>query len=499
MTDLHKAGRRLAAGLLFLLLPPAMAASCPGGGARPEWINSPDAITEQHYLSAGVSHQADAPLPERLASARQDALKNLSAMIQVEVRNALTLEQTRRQGGGTVLTESNLRSLTETSTRASLENVEAVESWEDPASCQVWVRVRVARAVLEQKKQEGLARQLFTLLTAQLASAQDATRPVEARQAALEAAQDVLPRITLSLVPEASSAAYYSQQLRRLAESLGTLRTEVQSAKKLLDDADAQLNQAAEQSSEPARVRLQRAAIANYRTLLQKHPNGLAALFGPGDVYMKLGEVEELRGNSCGAKNYYLQAATARQLVDRRAVAQQRADGLKCAPADMDKALWKQYFEGRKIDLYCVQQGTRPTPQAWNKACDEVGNQFRALGAEIDARGVQLPAAQAQALLQGEIPPELGAKDRTLLVVLASGKLNTRQEGGSPGGREFQFDGMLWTLLLSEGQSVYSDRFQGATGWNPISPEMVMDVLALNVVRRWQSRFTSFLRKDLAP
>lgn len=495
MTDLRKAGRGLAAGLLWLLLAPALAASCPGGGARPEWTGSPDTITEQHYLSAGVSHQADAPLAERLASARQDALKNLSALIQVEVRNALTLEQTRRQGGGTVLSESNLRSLTETSTRASLENVEAVESWEDPASCQVWVRVRVARSVLEQKKQEGLARQLFNLLTGQLATAQDTARPIEARQAALEAAQDVLPRITLSLVPEASSAAYYSQQLRRLTDALGALRTEAQGARKLLDEADAQLNQAADQSSEPARVRLQRAAIANYRTLLQKHPNGLAGLFGPGDLYMKLGEVEELRGNSCAAKNHYLQAVAARQLVDRRAVAQQRADGLNCAPADMDKALWKQYFEGRKIDLYCV-HSTRPTPQPWNKACDEVGNQFRALGAEIDARGVQLPAAQAQALLQGELPPELGTKDRTLLAVLASGKLNTRQEGG---GREFQFDGMLWTLLLSEGQSVYSDRFQGATGWNPISPEMVMDVLALNVVRRWQSRFTTFLRKDLAP
>lgn len=493
MTELRQAGRRLAAGLLFLLLPPAYAASCPGGGARPEWVHNPDTITEQHYYSAGVSHQADAPLSERLTSARQDALRNLSSMIQVEVRNALTLEQTRRQGGGTVLTESNLRSLTETSTRASLENVEAVESWEDPASCQVWVRVRVARSVLEQKRREGLARQLFTLLTEQMAAAQDAARPLDARQAALDAAQDALPRITLSLVPEASSAAYYQQQLRRLADALGTARTEVQGARKLLDDADAQLNQAADQSSEPARVRLQRAAIANYRSLLQKHPNGLAALFGPGDLYMKLGEVEELRGNACGARNYYLQAVASRQVVDRRAVAQKRAEGLSCSAADMDKALWKQYFEGRKIDLYCV-HSTKPAPQAWSKACDEVGNQFRALGAEIDARGIQLPPPQAQALLQGEVPPGLGTKGRSLLAVLATGTLNTRQEGG---GREYQFQGMLWTLLLDEGESVYSDRFQGATGWNPISPEMVMDVLALNVARRWQGRFTSFLRKDL--
>lgn len=475
----------------------ALAATCSGSGPRPEWINSPESITDSHYYSAGVSSQTDAPMVERLASARQDALRNLSSLIAVEVRNSLTLEQSRVQGGNKVLTESNLRSLTETSTRASLQDVESVENWEDPGNCQVWVRVRVAKSVLEQKKREGLARQLFGLLTSNLTLAQDAARPIEARQAAFEEAQDLLPRLALNLVPEASSAAYYTQQLRRLGESLSALRADVQIARKRLEDADDALSRAAEQSSESARVPLQRAAIGNYRSLLQKYPNGLAALFGPGDLYLKLGEVEEIRGNSCAAKNYYLQAAVSRQVVDRRAVAQKRADALNCSEADMEMSLWKQYFEGRKIDLYCV-QGTQPALQQWNKACDEIGNLFRSLGAEIDARGVQLPATQAQALLRGDIPAGLGASGRAFLGLLASGKLNTRQESGSPSGREYQFEGMLWTLLLDEGQSVYSDRFQGATGWNPISAGMVMDVLALNVVRRWQDRFTRYLRKDLS-
>ncbi|MFO6420654.1 LPP20 family lipoprotein [Hylemonella sp. W303a] len=503
----------------FTAAPLAGAATCPGNGAQPPWVASPDAISGAFFFAAGVSSLSSGPLAERLDSARQNALRSLASLIQVEVRNSLTMEQSQRQSGGAVLTESTLRTLTETSTQATLENVETVATWEDAANCQVWVRVRIAQQIVEEKKRAALARQWFTQFNEQLATAQDETQPLGARQTALEAAQDGLPRITLALIPEASSPAYYTQLLRRLDTSLGTAARELEGVRQRLAQADAQLLKAEDAPDEAAKARLRLSAIGTYRDLLRQHANGLPPLFAPGDLYLKLAEAEELRANRCGAKTYYQLALTARQLVDRSAVARQRASSLNCSAADLETARWRQYFEGRPLELLCLQrvqtaltaQTTHAVQSAqtasttpWHKACDEVGNGFRALGADIQTRNATLPPAQTQALLQGNLPEKLGAPgqtDRPMLVVLASGKLNSRQDtspNGSPS-RAYQFEGLLWTLLWDGGKPVYTDRFQGLTGWNPVSAEMTMDVLALNVVRRWQERFGKFLNPEISP
>ncbi|WP_165493106.1 LPP20 family lipoprotein [Hylemonella gracilis] len=497
---------RLTATALFFFgaAPLAWAATCPGNGPQPGWVSSPDAISGAYFHAAGVSSQSRGPLAERLDSARQNALRSLSSLIQVEVRNSLSMEQSQRQSGGAVLTESTLRTLTETSTQATLESVETMETWEDAASCQVWVRVRIARQILEEKKRTALARQLFAQFNAQLATAQDDSLVLATRQIALEAAQDGLPRITLALIPEASSPAYYTQQLRRLDQALGATAREVEHARQRLAQADEQLLKAEDLPDEAAKARLRLAAIGIYRQLLQQHAQGLPPLFAPGDLYIKLAEAEELRANRCGAKTYYQLALSSRQLMDRSALARQRADHLNCSATDLETARWRQYFEGRPLELLCLQKAQTATATPWPKACDEVGNVFRALGADLQTRRAALPAAQTQALLQGNLPEKLGTPggtDRPMLVMLASGKLNSRQDRAPDGkpAREYQFEGLLWTLLWDGGKPVYSDRFQGLTGWNPVSPEMTLDVLALNVVRRWQDRFGKFLNPEIAP
>ena len=481
------------AAALFLLLvflsPAGEAASCPGGGPRPGWISSPESITEEHFWAAGVSSQKEGPLADRLATAKQDALKNLSEVLQVTVRNQLVLEQQRQQKGSAVLTDSNLRSLTETSTNASLQNVETMETWEDPGSCQVWVRVRVDRKMVG-------ARQLFVLLSDRLEVAQNASKSLDERQTAYEGAVDVLPRITLNLVPEASSSLYYGQLLKRIGDSLRTAQGDVKEVKTQMDEAERNLNRSAEQTAEAGRSKLQLAVINTYRTLLTRFPSGLSTLFGPGDLLMKLGEIEEIRGNTCGAKSYYQQAVDAKQVVDRKATAAKRVEGLSCSASDMEKTVWRQFFEGRSLRIVCL-HNTEGSPSSWPKACDQVGNIVRSLGAEINMASVQLSPGQTQQIMKGEIPSGLGTTGEPVLGYVASGKMTTRQADGGKEAREYRFEGMIWTLLLDDGKAVYSDRFQGTTGWNPISPEMVMDVLGLNVVKRWQDRFSRFLRHEL--
>jgi len=55
----------------------------------------------------------------------------------------------------------------------------------------------------------------------------------------------------------------------------------------------------------------------------------------------------------------------------------------------------------------------------------------------------------------------------------------------------------MTTFVLENRTAVFADRFQGTTGWNPISRQMVMDVLGINVVKRWRDKFSKFLRHEL--
>jgi len=488
----------IAVVLLIVAFPQfSLAAQCTGGGAKPAWVDSPESVTDEYFFAAGVSDDVKASLADRISSAKQNALKNISETIEVSVKNSLILEQSSREKSGRAVTESNLLSITQTSTNASLKNVEVIDTWEDSKTCAIWLRARVSKLQVEQGKREGLAKTLFSVLNDQLVVAQNNTAPLDARISAVDTALDVLPRIALEFIPEASSAAYYTQILKRLQKDLGAARNDLDGARKALSDADSLINKAAEQTDESAKSKLLGLAVSSYRALLAKHSNGLPPLFGPGDILFKLGEVEETRGNSCGAKNYYQQSTDSIQLNDRQLVAKKRGDALACSAEDMERTLWRQYFEGRPTVILCYYQAGADQG-LWHKACDGMNNLLKPLGADTTVRARGLSAEQLRKLQRGDIPNNLAEQDKLLLGVFASGKMNSRIDKEAPGkNREYQFDGGLATFLIEDGKTTFSDRFQGTTGWNPVSSRMVMDVLAINVVKRWRDKFSKFLRHEL--
>ncbi|MDO8988677.1 MAG: hypothetical protein Q7U91_03500 [Sideroxyarcus sp.] len=475
----------------------AFAVQCSGSGPRPDWVDSPESVTEEHLFAAGVSDDPQAPLAERIATAKQNALKNLSEMIEVSVKNSLVLEQSSRNVAGTELTDSSLQSITKTSTNASLRNVESVATWEDPKTCSIWLRARVSKKHVEQGKREGLAKTLFGVLNEQLAVVQNEGASLNGRLSAVDAALEVLPRIALEFIPEASSAEHYARLLNGFKRDLQQTRDDLDQAKAALAAADLQVNQASGQTGEVEKSRTLVAAAGAYKGLLAKHGGGLPPVFEPGDILFKLGEVEELRKSACGAKSYFQQAADSKQLNDRREIARKKAETLVCSAEEMEKTLWRQYFEGRATTLVCYfNSGT--DRGAWNKACDSLNNVIRPLGADVEVRMQALSAPQLQALQKGEIPKSMGEPGKLVLGVVALGKMRNRADRDPQGrGREYQFEGGMTTFLLENGTPVFADRFQGTTGWNPISQEMVMDVLGINVIKRWREKFSRFLRHEL--
>ena len=60
----------------------AGAAQCAGGGARPAWVDSPESVTDDYFLAAGVSDDVKAVLADRIASAKQSALRGSSRFAQ---------------------------------------------------------------------------------------------------------------------------------------------------------------------------------------------------------------------------------------------------------------------------------------------------------------------------------------------------------------------------------------------------------------------------------
>lgn len=483
---------------LMVFAPFADAAQCSGSGVRPDWVDNPETVTDEFYFAAGVSADPRESLAERIATAKQNALKNLSEVIEVSVKNSLILEQSSRNVAGKELTDSNLQSITQTSTNASLRNVESVATWEDPATCAIWLRARVSKKQVEQGKREGLARTLYGVLNEQLTTAQNEAAPLNGRLAAVDAALEVLPRIALEFIPEAGSKDHYHQLLNRFRKELQQMRDDLDAARASLGEADLLVNTASGQTGETEKAKSLAAAANTYKALLAKHGGGLAPVFEPGDILFKLGEVEELRKSSCGAKSYYQQAADSKQLNDRRETARKKAAELGCSAEDMEKTLWRQYFEGKSTTLICYfNSGT--DRGAWNKACDGLNNVIRPLGADINVRSQALTAAQLHALQKGEIPSTLGESGKLVLGVVALGKIHSRADRDPQGrGHEYQFEGGMTTFLLENGTPVFADRFQGTTGWNPISREMVMDVLGLNVVKRWRDKFSKFLRHELS-
>ena len=98
------------------------------------------------------------------------------------------------------------------------------------------------------------------------------------------------------------------------------------------------------------------------------------------------------------------------------------------------------------------------------------------------------------------MPPTKPWPDKTdadlILVAVADGRFNKRDNPENPFGEDVQFAGEIRTIAVQNGKPVFSDRYKGATGWNPMGEEMVLDVLAIHVFKRWQAKYLERIISD---
>lgn len=135
-----------------------------------------------------------------------------------------------------------------------------------------------------------------------------------------------------------------------------------------------------------------------------------------------------------------------------------------------------QSLSGKTVALACVQR-ISGVDEPWHKACSELETLLQESGANVSLFDV----AELDQLKQ----------TKASMLIIASGKVDTRDSKSSAFPTDYRFNGQVVTTL-SLGSEGFKDSFSGLTGWSPVSQQMTMDVLALNITKRVRQRLIKF-------
>lgn len=455
----------------------------------PAWVGQVQGKSENVVFGVGSADGNGNSSGTRLIeSARQAAIRNLTETVQVTVRSNLTLMETKKQTGSRIFTDSSMQSAIETAANLSMKNLRIDDPWLDRKTCTVWVRAFTDLQSIEQAQLEQYHRQLLATLKEWRERAAQENLPRDERLSAVRLASNLLGQINFKILPDISQS-YYQQWVEDLRLKLESSQNKTEVAQQTLKEAEKRIDRARLEISEADRNKGLAKAAQQLRQLLIDYPQGEKNVFRPVDLQIRLAELDLERGNTCGARKQYMKLMDDPDpaIVD---IGRKKARETPCSPADQEKSAWRQVFEGRDIDLVCVQR-LNGKATFWSKACDTFANQIRPYGASVKIIAELPSTISIQALLQEGSP---SASSSPTLYVLADGKIQKQNNRDNPsGGVDYQFTGQM-AMLFSENQSLtFSDRFQGVTGWNPLSEQMAMDVLALNLGKRWKEKFSAYL------
>ncbi|MET0333879.1 MAG: hypothetical protein ABW190_06375 [Rhizobacter sp.] len=445
----------LCGGALALSLSFNAGAACkvPSEGDTPPAWTRPDAAEDAAVVSGVVSGVGSASidgdrLPEALAAARTQALKELAERIRVSVSSSVKLNDSKVSEGGKQVLRSSIESVAEATTNVTLQNVRADQQWVDARRCQAWVRVSVSRADFERARKRDLLLGLSKQVSAMLALAEDASKPLPQRESSAAAAAALLGTNDFREVPEVPVAALKSR-LGGVNKMLDKMK---QDETRLLGLAQSHVQAYAEFKSATNPVeRLEAAgrALRPLRTLL-------AASWVPDESVIGFAAQPRLVSllNEAGYPCLARKAAN---------------DAQACPANDLAQERQKEYFAGRQVQLSCtLKLAGKATP--WTKACASLGESLAKLGArtQVDAGTAKVAAGVTQIKLN------------------ADGRTAKRQdpEDKSTG---YRFEGTV-TSQVRGLDSPIDDSYQALTGWNPVSDAMATDILALSAAKRLVER-----------
>ena len=165
---------------------------------------------------------------------------------------------------------------------------------------------------------------------------------------------------------------------------------------------------------------------------------------------------------------------------------------------DGDTYRWHREFEGRKI-LIASAYRSGDSVGEWPKIHDELLNHIEGYGGSSMRLKAGSDLKQILSISKeptGAWPVDAVPDTDIVMVAVADGKFNKRDNPKNPFGEDVQFAGEIRTITLKNGTLYFSDRYRGATGWNPMGEEMCMDVLALHVFKRWKMKYLKHISDE---
>lgn len=441
----------LVVALVCLAVSPFASAACKvigDGDTAPAWT-SPQAPEDAATVSAVGSATIDGDrLPEALAAARTNALKELAERIRVSVSSSVKLNDSKVSEGGKQVLRSSIESVAEATTNVTLQNVRADQQWVDARRCQAWVRVLIGRADFERARKRDLLIGLSKQVGAMLTLAEDATKPLVQREGSAAAAAALLGSNDFRDVPEVPVAALKSR-LGGVDKMLAKMK---QDETRLLGLAQSHVQAYAEFKSATNPVeRLEAAgrALRPLRTLL-------AASWVPDESAIGFAAQPRLVSllNEAGYPCLARKAAN---------------DAQGCVPEALAQERQKEYFAGRQVQLSCsLRLAGKAEP--WAKACASLSESLAKLGARTEVA----PASAK---------PTAGM---TQIRLDAEGRIGKRQDPDDKS-TGYRFEGAVKSQVRGL-DSPIDDTYQALTGWNPVSDAMATDILALSAAKRLVER-----------
>jgi hypothetical protein len=457
------AARGAAALLALALATPALAQTCPvaiTATAQPGWVNDPGGGPDSLF-AVGVAEVARAgTLEAAREAARARAVTELAQQIQAEVRSRITesIEKVTRDGRSRV--DERFASVGEVQSRLSLRNLQIDQQWLDAPGCRLWLRVRLPRAEAERARAAATSDAAAATLRERLQQAADAARSSGERSAALAEARELAALADPALSPGFSREAF-ELQAAELTGTLTALRERDAQVRAQLAAHVQAMAQAGAGASGAARRALLGRALAALDVAQGLAPAGVPGFVPPFDTHERIAALHAELGAPCAGRQWF----------ERRGLPAPAALAAvtDCNPARLAQERRRLYFDGKTVALECVLV-LDGQAQPWAKACSALQSALAGDGATLARPGA---AAEVRLSLRAE------------------GRVQERppSDGSRPAWR---FQGQLKSRASGPAELDLADDYEGLTGWNPVSPQMAADLLALAAVKRLDSALARF-------
>jgi hypothetical protein len=400
--------------------------------------------------------------------ARSAALAELGQQVQVEVRSRISTELEKVTLEGRTRTSESFRAVNEVLSRLQLRGAAPAAEWADARECRLWVRLRIPLEEAERARRAATAEAAAAGIQERLAQARDGARAAAQRQAALAEAGELSKLVDSALVPGFSRDGFELQRAE-LEGTLGAARQrEDQYRAAMLRHVQAYARAGAAAPGAERRG-AQVGALRELESAAALAPAGVPGYELPFNPLERLATLYAELNAACSGARWFEQ----RQLALPPALRPAGAGPAACDAAATARERRALALAGRTVRLEC-QLTLAGSKADWPRACTALQNSFVGDGA------VPLAAGTARAELT--------------VSIAANGQIEERKDADS-GRTGWRFRGQVQTRLAGAGGVDLAERYEGLTGWNPVSASMAGDLLALAVVKRLEAALDAYWSK----